>query len=216
MNIYPVSLNSYQPHFSGVRETALAVFLSLAGTGMAMPNDTFVRSETVIESSSEVNLAKGSTDFKYLKDAPSPELEIAGKKCFARIVVDLNKNLLYTYDSAGKAEKVFLVASGKASTPTKPAIKCIHRIETYPYSDAYGTQRKKNPKDYGPKLLCLYHVNVNTGKSGSVNGQYIHGNNNASSIGKYASHGCVRMDNEAVTELAAEVKEGDLVVFKRD
>jgi lipoprotein-anchoring transpeptidase ErfK/SrfK len=40
----------------------------------------------------------------------------------------------------------------------------------------------------------------------------IHGTNEPSSIGRSASSGCIRMLNEAVTELYAHVKVGDTVI----
>jgi lipoprotein-anchoring transpeptidase ErfK/SrfK len=40
----------------------------------------------------------------------------------------------------------------------------------------------------------------------------IHGTNEPSSIGRSASSGCIRMLNEAVTELYSHVKVGDTVI----
>ncbi len=49
----------------------------------------------------------------------------------------------------------------------------------------------------------------------SQTGQFIHGNNDISSLGKYASLGCIRMDNEVIKKLAKEVKRGDIVVIRK-
>ena len=57
-------------------------------------------------------------------------------------------------------------------------------------------------------------IDPKTGKKWD-NGEYIHGNNKASSIGKYASKGCVRMDNEVIQILAKQVKNGDVVIMKK-
>ena len=46
-------------------------------------------------------------------------------------------------------------------------------------------------------------------------GQFIHGNNDFSSLGKYVSGGCIRMDNEVIKQLAKIVKRGDLVIFRK-
>ena len=88
-------------------------------------------------------------------------------------------------------------------------------IETYPYKTApAATKRRKSPKDYGPKLIGLKLINPKTGSTW-VNGEFIHGNNDSSSIGKYASKGCIRMDNEVIKVLSAQVKAGDVVIIKK-
>ncbi|KZE39061.1 hypothetical protein AV656_03840 [Bhargavaea cecembensis] len=43
----------------------------------------------------------------------------------------------------------------------------------------------------------------------------IHGTNNPSSIGKHASHGCIRMHNRDVLELSAQVPIGTKVTIHR-
>ena len=42
----------------------------------------------------------------------------------------------------------------------------------------------------------------------------LHGNSNKSSLGKYASLGCIRMDNEVIKQLSKEVKRGDIIIIK--
>ena len=59
--------------------------------------------------------------------------------------------------------------------------------------------------------FCLETVDPKTGKRG-ITGEFIHGNNNAASLGKYVSQGCIRMDNEVIKKLANEVKRGDFVL----
>jgi L,D-transpeptidase ErfK/SrfK len=48
----------------------------------------------------------------------------------------------------------------------------------------------------------------------SRRGYGIHGTNNPSSIGKAVSHGCIRMHNQDVTELARIVPNGTRVIIK--
>ena len=72
-----------------------------------------------------------------------------------------------------------------------------------------------NPDDYGPRVICLETVDPETGKRGKT-GEFIHGNNNPSSLGKYASLGCVRMDNTVIKYIASMLKPGDIVVMKRE
>ncbi len=45
-------------------------------------------------------------------------------------------------------------------------------------------------------------------------GYGIHGTNNPSSIGKYVSHGCVRMYNQDVLELAKRIPNGTVVMIE--
>ena len=91
----------------------------------------------------------------------------------------------------------------------------VTHVETYPYRSApMATKRRRNPNDYGPRIICLETVNPKTGAKGST-GEFIHGNKNPNSLGKYASLGCIRMDNEVIKELAKQVKRGDIVVIKR-
>ena len=47
------------------------------------------------------------------------------------------------------------------------------------------------------------------------NGEFIHGNNNPASIGTYASHGCIRMDNDVIVQLSKEVKPGSYVLIQK-
>ena len=46
-------------------------------------------------------------------------------------------------------------------------------------------------------------------------GEFIHGNNDSTSIGKKVSMGCIRMDNNVIKYLSGVVKRGDFVVIKK-
>ncbi len=158
---------------------------------------------------------KGTSEKSVLLGAPSPKVIIAGIKDTARIVVDLSKNILYKYNDKGDAECAYLIASGKAKYPTDPGLRVVTHVETYPYNNApANTRRRRKPNDYGPKIICLEKVDSITGQK-SQTGEFIHGTNNPSSLGKYASLGCMRMDNEVIKSLAMEVKRGDIVVIKK-
>ncbi len=158
--------------------------------------------------------ASGTQAATVLEGAPSPEIIVQGKKRTAAIVVDLSKNILYKYDNLGNPEKAYLIASGAKESPTEKCVQIVTHIETFPYRNApRNTKRRRRPIDFGPKIICLNMLNPQTGEQ-SMTGQFIHGNNNAESIGKYASHGCIRMDNEVIKQLAQEVKRGDIVVVK--
>lgn len=160
--------------------------------------------------------AKGTTDSEVLREAPSPVVYIAGKRKKAAIVVDLSNNVLFFYHETGIPLAAYLVASGKKKYPTDTGIRIVTQIEKYPYKTASSkTKRYKNPDDYGPRVICLETVDPETGKRGKT-GEFIHGNNNPSSLGKYASLGCVRMDNTVIKYIASMLKPGDIVVMKRE
>lgn len=157
---------------------------------------------------------KGTDSKNILAGAPSPDIEITGEKKTAKFVVDLSTNTLYKYNVQGKAEMAYLIASGKESTPTSKGVRIVTHTETYPYRTApRGTKRRRSPGAYGPKIICLNKIDPQTGEQ-SQTGEFIHGTNDLSSIGKYASHGCMRMDNEVIKELSQEVKRGDIVIIK--
>lgn len=159
--------------------------------------------------------SKGTVDVGKLGDVPNPKIKIAGEKKLATIVVDLAKNILYHYNDEGKVQNAYLVASGKSKTPTDTGVRMVTHIEFYPYRNApVASRRRRHPQDYGPRIICLETIDPKTGVKG-VTGEFIHGNNNVNSLGKYASLGCIRMDNEVIKELAKKVKRGAIVVIKK-
>ncbi len=204
---------------SSLRKTLFAVSFPIITTGAVyaktLKTDVFEHTSNTL-SEQVVDIRKGTSNPEYLLDAPNPELLIAGEKRIAKIVIDLNQNRLYKYDDKGHATEVYAVASGKKSCPTTPMIKSVAWIEKYPYQNAYGSKRKKNPAAYGPNLIVLFKVDPKTGETYCTNGQFLHGNNNFNSLGTYASLGCVRVDNDAIKKFAKELKKGDIVWFKKD
>ena len=146
---------------------------------------------------------KGTNDETLLKQAPNSRVVIAGKEEIVRIVVDTSKNYLYTYDEKGEPTMVYLVATGDKSKgwQTDKGLRKIRHFENAPYENAYGTVRNANPEAFGPRIMYLEIVDPNTGEVSPSNGEFIHGNNDESSLGEYASHGCVRMDNDVVREI---------------
>lgn len=156
----------------------------------------------------------GSDDARFLAHAPSPQVKVCGINKNAKFVVDLGENILYTYDEQGQPTCAYRIASGKKSTPTHTGVRTVSHVETYPYRTAYGTKRKRNPSAYGPKIIILKILDTKTGEK-SKTGEFIHGNNDSTSIGKYASKGCMRMDNEVIKKLALDVKRDDIVLIKK-
>ncbi len=198
--------------FFGIALTAATLAVSAPVMSSSYENNTLT--EDVFERKDKIP-PSGTTAKSVLKNAPSPNVTVAGRRRKATIVVDLSTNVLYKYDKSGKATHAYLVASGKKSTPTDPGLRVITNIERYPYRTAPAkTKRRRNPRDYGPRILILQKVDPRTGRR-SPTGEFIHGNHNANSLGKYSSLGCIRMDNAVIIKLAAEVQKGDLVLIKK-
>lgn len=194
--------------------TVAAGALAVAAPSVRAQSDSTTLKKDTFELSVKVP-ATGTTGDSVLLYAPSPKVELAGEQKNAAIVVDLSKNVLYQYDVNGKATCAYLVASGKKSTPTKTGLRIVSHVESFPYKSApASTKRRRKPWDYGPRIICLDTIDPETGKRGRT-GQFIHGNANSKSIGKYASLGCIRMDNGIIKKLAKEVKRGDLILMIR-
>lgn len=97
----------------------------------------------------------------------------------AAIIIDTTRRTLSLYRS-DRLERSYPIAVGKPDTPT-------------PLGDWIITQKTMNPG--GPFGARWMRISVPWGGYG------IHGTDNPSSIGTAASHGCVRLNNDAVIEL---------------
>ena len=206
------------PNFKTIIKTSaiVAPFLMTSISSNAINLNKTPKEDTVILSKDTTKIVpKGTTNPRILESAPSPVLFLNGKIQHAKFVVDLAQNALYHYNERGQAICAYLIASGKKSTPTETGVRIVTHVETYPYRTASPrTKRYKNPRDYGPKIICLRKIDLRTGETAPT-GEFIHGNNNPKSLGNYASKGCMRMDNEVIKHLAKEVKKGDIVIIQR-
>jgi lipoprotein-anchoring transpeptidase ErfK/SrfK len=117
-----------------------------------------------------------------------------------RIVISIPDRKLALIED-GKVVKVYPVAVGAAATPS-------------PSGEFRVSERITNPTYYAPGNV------IGPGKSNPLGtrwiglgqrGYGIHGTNEPRSIGKRASHGCIRMNQADVEELFELVRAGDLV-----
>jgi lipoprotein-anchoring transpeptidase ErfK/SrfK len=102
-----------------------------------------------------------------------------------------NKRLSLFQD--GRLAKNYPIGIGKTITPTPTGVFTI-------------INKRPNPGGpFGVMWLGLsaYHYGI-------------HGTNNPSSIGSYVSHGCIRMHNHDVLELASRVPVGTTVIITHD
>ena len=197
----------------GITVTAGVLAFSTPAKAQNRQKTPIIQKDTFTRTVSEIT-PSGVSDSLVLKAAPNPFVTVMGEKKSAVFVIDLAKNVLYHYDEAGKAQTAYLVATGKASTPTSKGLRIVSHVETYPYKSAPpSTKRYKNPRDYGPKAIIVEKLDSLTGEK-TLTGEFIHGNRDASSIGKYISKGCIRMDNEVIKKLAKIVKRGDLILIR--
>ena len=101
----------------------------------------------------------------------------------------------------GAAKRVYPVAVGKASTPSPAGQFTIVRQVSNPTYSHRGKVVAPGPKNpVGSRWMGL-----------SAKGYGIHGTNEPDSIGKAASHGCIRMGKADLEELYTLVQVGDAV-----
>lgn len=116
------------------------------------------------------------------------------------IVVSLQDRKLALVED-GKVKEIFAVAVGKPSTPSPVGTFTIQRRVTNPAYYHDGKVIAPGPANpVGTRWMGL-----------NIRGYGIHGTNAPGSIGKAASHGCIRMRRVDLERLFAEVRAGDTV-----
>lgn len=111
---------------------------------------------------------------------------------YFRITVELAAHRITVYDG----DTIMLqepIASGKAATPTPVGTYYLRVLLRAPDPTTV----------YGPFAYGLSgHSDVLTSFNGGDAELGIHGNNDTSVLGTYASAGCIRMSNDGITRLA--------------
>lgn len=116
------------------------------------------------------------------------------------IVVSLEDRKLALVED-GQVKKVYTVAVGKPTTPSPTGTFTIaRRIKNPTYSHNGKTVLPGPGNPVGTRWMGL-----------SVQGYGIHGTNEPRSIGKAASHGCIRMARKDLEEMYELVSVGDTV-----
>jgi hypothetical protein len=117
-----------------------------------------------------------------------------------QIVVSLQDRKLALIEY-GQVKKVYNVAVGKPSTPSPEGTFTIERRVANPVYHHDGRTIEPGPANpVGSRWMGL-----------STKGYGIHGTNEPKSIGKAASHGCIRMGKADLEEFYALVAVGDQV-----
>lgn len=122
-----------------------------------------------------------------------------------RIVVSIPDRKLVLFEG-DRALRVYAVAVGKSSTPTPHGkFAIINRVPNPTYFARTGAVAPGANNPLGSRWMGL-----------SAQGYGIHGTNVPSSIGKAASHGCVRMRKQDLEELFEMVTVGTIVELQGD
>ena len=122
-----------------------------------------------------------------------------------RLVISIPDRKLAVVEN-GSVVKVYPVAVGADVTPSPSGtFKVINRVTdpTYYHAGKAVPAGKQNP--LGSRWMGL-----------DRKGYGIHGTNQPKSIGKAASHGCIRMAHADLEELFARVRVGDVVEIHAD
>jgi lipoprotein-anchoring transpeptidase ErfK/SrfK len=127
---------------------------------------------------------------------PKSDVTLAQDPYSIRISLSARSLILY---NAGTATFSTSVAPGEASSPTPTgAFYVTEVLKVNPPTTAYG------PYALGTSAFSNTYYSFDGGP-GQV---AIHGTNQPWLIGGYASHGCVRLTNDAITTLAQQVPAG--------
>jgi|SRR5579859_21886 len=156
--------------------------------------------ETIRHFRSLVAMALVATAEALCQERQTAPAEAEDARPQRRIVVSIPDRKLALIED-GRVVKIYSTAVGRASSPTPSGTFTI-------------VQRISNPAWYGPgKVIAPGKSNpLGTRWIGLSRKSYgIHGTNDPRSIGRNASHGCVRMRNRDVEDLFARVWVGDVV-----
>jgi len=117
-----------------------------------------------------------------------------------RIIISIPDHQL-TLMEGDSVIRVYAVATGKLSTPSPEGeFRVVNRVVHPTWFGPHGVVKPGPANPLGTRWLGL-----------SAQGYGIHGTNAPDSIGKYASHGCIRMHNKDVEDLFNLVSVGTSV-----
>ncbi|MEZ0262444.1 MAG: L,D-transpeptidase family protein [Alphaproteobacteria bacterium] len=165
----------------------------------------------------EVQAANPGVDI--WKPKPGTELKIAAAHLLPTasrdgIVINLAKSRLYYFTKEGDVMS-FPIASGKSGWETPQAATVVTLKRKNPIWTPPPRIREENPDlpDFIPagpdNPLGGYAISL------GISGIMIHGTTSPNSIGKQASHGCIRMYSEHVEKLFEKVQKGTPVLIMK-
>jgi lipoprotein-anchoring transpeptidase ErfK/SrfK len=139
-------------------------------------------------------------------DQVSPQLQVEGTITNDRLIVVSIPDRKLVLMENGAVKRIYSVAVGKPSTPSPAGQFTIVRRVSDPTYSHHGKVVAPGPTNpVGSRWMGL-----------STKGYGIHGTNEPNSIGKAASHGCIRMGKADLEELYTLVEIGDAVEIHAD
>lgn len=132
---------------------------------------------------------------------PDPYLNINGRRTFTRIIVSIEDHKTYVYNRDGSVAYIFKNSTGRPGHETETGIRHVVAIQSYGHftgrngSAANDMEATDNP--FGPYRIV----------TDSEEGQFLHGMDQRSVLGRKISHGCVRHNNNDIMVLKSLVKE---------
>lgn len=138
---------------------------------------------------------------------PAPLSSAKGFAPKYKIKINVPSRTLTVYTSTGKKIKEYPVGVGRDAkwrTPTGKYhvnARVLNPVWEHPYKKI-GEHRVKNLKN---NPLGQYWLGFHTDKQGAYG---IHGTNEPKTVGKFISHGCVRMHNSDIKKLFKNIPEG--------
>jgi lipoprotein-anchoring transpeptidase ErfK/SrfK len=150
--------------------------------------------------------AAAQTNQRQNDQQVSPMSQVQGTTAKNRLIVVSIPDRKLVLMENGAVKRVYPVAVGKPSTPSPAGQFTIVRRVSDPTYSHHGKVVAPGPKNpVGSRWMGL-----------SAKGYGIHGTNEPNSIGKAASHGCIRMGKADLEELYALVGTGDAVEIHAD
>jgi lipoprotein-anchoring transpeptidase ErfK/SrfK len=147
-----------------------------------------------------VQAARAADEQTAAKPASVATVSAASTYVEREIVISLEDRKLALVEN-GQVVKVYSVAVGKPSTPSPVGTFTIARRVANPTYHHDGKTVLPGPGNpVGTRWMGL-----------SIKGYGIHGTNAPKSIGKAASHGCIRMAKADLEELYPQIRVGDTV-----
>jgi hypothetical protein len=135
------------------------------------------------------------------QSAAKTESQQQGNEVAKRVIVISLEDRKLALVEDGQVKKVYTVAVGKPSTPSPTGTFTIERRVANPTYHHDGKTVLPGPGNpVGTRWMGL-----------SIHGYGIHGTNEPKSIGKAASHGCIRMAKADLEEFYELVAVGDIV-----
>jgi L,D-transpeptidase YnhG len=122
-----------------------------------------------------------------------------------RVVVVLDEHRTFLFDARGQLERIFSNAVGAPGTTTQEGLKKVDAVLDENAARITGQNLWGDPTVFGTRIVGLRWVD------GRSSGEELHGTNAPSSIGKDASHGCMRHYNSDIELLATKLRVGELV-----